>query len=177
VADLPNDASPIQINTEGIYKNLAFVVAGRIIYEYENGGWNEWHIVFNDGTSGWLSDAQLEYVVSSEFKGAQNIPPRSAIFLGQQFHWGDQQYTVTSITQARYKGVEGQLPFQFWDADECTFADLRTQQGRFGTIDYSDGDDKPVVYIGDAVDFSDLKLDNLREFEGWPPLAELHTGK
>jgi hypothetical protein len=168
VADLPNDASPIQLNTEGIYKNLAFVVAGRILYDYENGGWNEWYIVFNDGSSGWLSDAQLDYVVSTEFKGAQNIPPAHSIQLGNQFQWGDQTYEVTSVTKAHYKGVEGQLPFQFWDADECTFADLRTIQGRFGAIDYSDGDDKSVVYIGDAVDFTDLKLKNLREFEGWP---------
>ncbi len=169
VGDLPNDASPIQMGTEGIYKNLAFVVAGRIIYEYENGGWNEWHIVFNDGTSGWMSDAQLEYVISSEYKGAsgESIPPGHSIQVGKQFHWGDQTYQVTSVTQAHYKGVEGQLPFQFWDADDCIFADLRTTQGRFGTIDYSDGDVKPVVYIGDAVDYNNLKLKNVREFEGW----------
>ena len=51
-----------------------FAVAGRIIYEYENGGWNEWHIVFQDGTSGWLSDAQLEYAISSPFKDAGKLP-------------------------------------------------------------------------------------------------------
>ncbi len=45
-------------------KTRAFVVIGRIIYEYEQGGWNEWHIVYNDGTNGWLSDAQLEYDLS-----------------------------------------------------------------------------------------------------------------
>ncbi len=54
VADLPPDASPIQIGTEGAYQNKSFVVVGRIIYEYEQGGWNEWHIVYNDGSSGWL---------------------------------------------------------------------------------------------------------------------------
>ena len=46
-----DDASPIQVGTEGIWKNSAFVVTGRIIYEYENGGWNEWHLSFNDGSS------------------------------------------------------------------------------------------------------------------------------
>src|SRR5204863_9551247 len=43
VADLPVDASPIQIGTEGVYENKSFVVVGRIIYEYEQGNWNEWH--------------------------------------------------------------------------------------------------------------------------------------
>ncbi len=54
VADLPPDASPIQIGTEGIYQNKSFVVIGRIMYAYEQGGWNEWHLIYNDGSSGWL---------------------------------------------------------------------------------------------------------------------------
>ena len=64
VADLPPDSSPIQLNTEGIYRNKAFVVIGRILYEYDQGGWNEWHIMMNDGSSAWLSDAQNEFAIS-----------------------------------------------------------------------------------------------------------------
>ena len=41
VGDLPDNSSPIQLGTEGIYRNKGFVVAGRIVYQYENGGWNE----------------------------------------------------------------------------------------------------------------------------------------
>lgn len=165
VSDLPNDASPIQMNTEGKFKNLAFTVAGRILYQYDNGGWNEWHIVFQDGTSGWLSDAQLEYMVSSQFKDAGKLPAADQIHVGQQFRWGGLQYEVTSITNAHYRGVEGQLPFEYWDKSDCVFADLRTTTGRFATIDYSD--EIPLLFIGDAVSFADLKLQNVREFEGW----------
>lgn len=93
VADLPRDASPIQVMTEGIFDNRRFMVIGRIVYEWEQGGWNEWHIAFDDGRSGWLSDA------------------------------------------------------------------------RFGTIDYSE--DPPLLYMGRQVDFDELKLRNLRMFEGW----------
>jgi hypothetical protein len=67
VADLPPDASPIQIGTEGAYQNKSFVVVGRIIYEYEQGGWNEWHIVYNDGSSGWLADAQWSTICRGPF--------------------------------------------------------------------------------------------------------------
>src|SRR3989454_7242098 len=48
VADLPPDSSPIQIASEGVYAGKPFVVVGRILYEYEQGGWNEWNIIFND---------------------------------------------------------------------------------------------------------------------------------
>ena len=50
VADLPPDPSPIQLVTEGTYQGKSFRSTGRIIYEYEQGGWNEWHIVFSDGS-------------------------------------------------------------------------------------------------------------------------------
>src|SRR5581483_10743210 len=42
VADLPADGSPIHLATEGRHGDEPFVVAGRIIYQYEQGNWNEW---------------------------------------------------------------------------------------------------------------------------------------
>jgi Domain of unknown function (DUF4178) len=163
VADLPADASPIQIGTEGAYQNKSFVVVGRIIYEYEQGGWNEWHIVFNDGSSGWLADAQLEYDLSWLAKPEQPLP--SSTSKGQTFQWKNEAYQVTSVTKAHYKGVQGELPFEYWDKSDLLFADLRTTTGDFGTIDYSEN--PPLLFLGRAVDFDDLHLKNLREFEGW----------
>src|SRR5437660_11138946 len=74
VADLPPDSSPIQINTEGKYGNKAFVVVGRILYEYDQRGCNEWHVMMNDGTSACLPDTQSEYALSLPSK-TQNPPP------------------------------------------------------------------------------------------------------
>src|SRR5277367_2762572 len=127
VADLPADASPIQIGTEGVYQNKGFVVVGRIIYEYEQGGWNEWHVIFNDGSSGWLSDAQLEYDLSSLSNPAQPLPPTAT--KGQTFQWQNKTYEVTSLTKAHYKGVQGELPFEYWDKTDLLFADLRSTSG------------------------------------------------
>ena len=61
--------------------------------------------------------------------------------------------------------MEGELPFVYWDKSDVLFADLRTTDGRFATIDYSD--QKPLLFLGEAVDFDALRLKNLREFEGW----------
>jgi hypothetical protein len=163
VSDLPPDASPIQIGTEGIYQNKGFVVIGRIIYEYEQGAWNEWHIVYNDGTSGWLSDAQLEYDVSAIAK--QPLPPRDQVKPGFDFQWSGKKYQVTSVTTAHYKGVQGELPFEYWDKADMVFADLRTSTGEFATIDYTE--DPPLLFLGRAVPFEELKMKNLRTFEGW----------
>lgn len=164
VADLPPDISPIQLNTEGLYGKQSFVVIGRILYEYEQGAWNEWHFITNDGTSGWLSDAQEEYAVSFP-ASEEKLPPASQLHAGQQFSWNGDVYTLSVITSAHFRGVEGELPFKFWDKDNLTFADLRTQSRKFATLDYSD--EQPALYLGELVDFEDLKLKNLRKFEGW----------
>src|SRR5438034_9925752 len=60
VADLPPDNSPIQITTEGAYGGRSFVVVGGILYNYEQGYWSEWHLIFSDGNGGWLSEYQRE---------------------------------------------------------------------------------------------------------------------
>lgn len=164
VADLPPDPSPIQLGTEGVYRNRAFVVIGRILYEYELGGWNEWHMVCQDGTSGWLSDAQAEYAVSF-LCPHQGLPSALEIRVGQKLRLGGVLCEVTSLTRARYRGVQGELPFEYWDKSEALFADLRTPDARFATIDYTE--DPPRLFLGEAVGFDDLHLKNLRQFEGW----------
>jgi hypothetical protein len=164
VADLPPDSTPIQIGTEGLFANQAFVVIGRIVYEYELGTWNEWHLTTNQGQSRWLSDAQQEYVFTA-LATAQQLPFLNTVETGQRYTWNKVTYIVSSITRAHYRGVEGELPFQYWDKNDVDFVDLRSETGDFATIDYSD--DKPALYTGEMVEFEDLHLKNLRTFEGW----------
>jgi Domain of unknown function (DUF4178) len=165
VADLPPDPSPICLWTEGTYKGKNFQVLGRLVYEWENGGWNEWHIVFSDGTSGWLSDAQLQYAVSFVANPGVALPPFQQVSRDGVFHFGDSNYVVATLTRASYKGMEGELPFAFYGVKDAAFADLRTNGREFGTIDYSG--DQAVLYLGEWVEFEELQLKNLRLFEGW----------
>jgi hypothetical protein len=165
VADLPPDSSPIQIGTEGQFQNKTFVTLGRIIYEYEQGVWNEWHIMFSDGVSGWLSDAQSSYVITFPEASPTPLPPAANLQRGMPFQLGGHNYEITVITKAHYKGVEGELPFEYWDKHEALFADLRSTDGRFGTLDYSQ--DPPTLFLGAGVEYDDLHLKNVREFEGW----------
>jgi len=165
VADLPPDASPIQIGTEGVHRNRPFTVIGRIVYEYQQGYWNEWHLIFNDGTSGWLSDAQLDYAVSYLWQPPSPLPPASNCNRQASFQWNGATYQVTVITTAHYVGVQGELPFKYWDKSDCLFVDLRTTDARFATIDYTET--PPILFVGEAIDFADLHLKNLRQFDGW----------
>ena len=93
------------------------------------------------------------------------MPEAGQCRVEQHFSWDDQEYAVTTITNAHYRGVQGELPFHYWDKEDVVFVDLRTETGKFATLDYSD--EKPALYLGEMVEFEDLALKNLRNFEGW----------
>src|SRR6185295_6059005 len=94
VADLPRDGSPIRIGTEGTYRGRSFTAIGRIIYEYDQGTWNEWHLMMSDGSNGWLSDAQAQYAVTFAAPGRQ-MPAADAVRVNQHYEWDAVTYTVT----------------------------------------------------------------------------------
>ena len=165
VADLPPDISPIQIGTEGSYRNTGFQVIGRIIYSYELGSWNEWHLLYSNGSNGWLSDAQAEYAVSFLAQPESPLPGPQDVYRGLAYAQAGVQLTVTTLTEASYEGVQGELPFQYWDKTVCRFADLRSVDGRFATIDYTEN--PPLLFLGEFVEFESLQLKNLKDFEGW----------
>lgn len=166
VAELPPDPSPIQLYTEGIANNKAFMVVGRITYEYEQGLWNEWHLLYHDNSTGWLSDAQAQYAVSGLVNPPAALPPRQKLRVGMVFDWPQGAFTLTHLTTARYVGFEGELPFVTGGRhEETVFADLRTESADFATIDYSE--EPPMLFLGRVVSFDELRLKNLKQFEGW----------
>lgn len=165
VSDIPVDSSPIQLGTTGRLDDQPFTAVGRIAYEYANGAWNEWHLVFGDGSSGWLSDAQLEYAVTRLVKPTQPIPPLQNVRVGQYYAWGDRGLTVTTFTRALYVGFEGELPFEYRGKGEVLLVDLAGVNGEFATFDYSDT--KPLLFLGRHVSFDEIALANVRTFDGW----------
>jgi len=160
VSNPPPDTSLIQIGTGGWYQKRAFEVIGRIAYAYENGTWSEWHVLFSDHKTGWLSDAQLRYAMYERVSEPVQVPAASELTVGRTIHVRDREYEVTTITDARYRGTEGELPFESWDRELARFADLQAQEGRVATIDYTDS--PPTVYAGQSVAFAELSFRNLR---------------
>jgi hypothetical protein len=162
VSELPQDSSPIQIGTEGRWGDRPFTVIGRIVYEHDDGSWNEWHLIFGNGESGWLSDAQAEYAIS-ELAAPAELPAIKSVSVGGHFSFHGRSFTVSSITNARYRGVEGELPFVYWDKDTVPFVDLRSYDESFATIDYSEP--HPLLFIGRFVEYDALALRNVRTFD------------
>jgi hypothetical protein len=165
VADLPPDPSPIQLLTEGVYKGDKFQVTGRLVYEYENGSWNEWHIVFSKGASAWLSDAQLQYAISFLVNPKESLPTQEQVRRGEHIQFNGTDFEISTLTVAMYKGFEGELPFPYYGKSDMLFADLHMAGKQFGTLDYSEN--PPLLFLGEWVEYDDLQLKNVRQFEGW----------
>ena len=167
VADLPPDASPVQRGTTGRWRERPFEVVGRIRYRHERGRWSEWHLRFGDGTSGWLSDAQLDWAITTQHPVPPNLPDPRTLRPGSTVGIDGEPFTVTSVTVAEYEGVEGELPFVYWDRAAIPLVDLRTRTARFATIDGSES--PPLLFVGETVSYAALALANVRAFDGWPP--------
>lgn len=164
-AEFPVTGSPIQIGTEGRWRDNSFVVVGRLTYAFSRGRWNEWHCILNDGRSAWLSDAQLEYAMTVQVDPDTPIPHVDSIEVMQRFRFNDIHYRVSGITVAQYVGTEGDLPFATYDRSVCRFVDLVTTDGSFGTID---GSEYPhLLFTGEYLEFDRLGFSNLRQFDGW----------
>lgn len=157
----PPVTSPIQLGARGRYRDRAFEVTGRIAYEYERGGWSEWHLAFGDGRTGWLSDAQAEYAVSFLDAEPGPLPPADEVRPGRRIRLQGTDFVASTLTRARYVGVEGELPFEYWDKAQVPFVDLRAADGSFATLDYSEP--APLLYVGEYVPFAGLALTGLRE--------------
>ena len=164
-AVVPLTPSPLQLGSEGMWRGVPFAVVGRLVYQWERGGWSEWHLRTGSDTSTWLSDAQAEYVVSSQVTPEGELPLADRVKPGVTIVSQHVKYEVTTVTKAHYVGTEGELPFTSWDKGDVTFADLRSESGGFATIDYSEA--PPLLFTGEAVELSQLALRNLRTFEGW----------
>lgn len=81
IADMP---SRFRLGMHGRIKGVAFEVVGRVRYEYADGGWNEWNLVFGDGTIGWLHEDEGELSLMVERMVAQGPLSLAELRIGEQ---------------------------------------------------------------------------------------------
>jgi Domain of unknown function (DUF4178) len=165
VADLAPTASPLKLFADGTWRGQGFMLVGRAQFKHPAGGvWDEWYAKLDDGTWGWLAEAQGRFYLTFETVGAGEPPPWDEVFPGAsiQLHDdGPHLYTVGERGVAELAGAEGEIPFRFVPGSKSAFADLADGTGRFATIDYGDPDDDHDphhVYMGRQVTLAELRV-------------------
>jgi hypothetical protein len=157
------DYSPIQIGTAGSHGGQAFTVVGRIQLRYDQGLWNEWYLLFDDGSGAWLGDSSGLFTLTRERAMAPPLPDFHDIVPGQRCQIGAEHYIAAEKREAECIGGQGELPFRVGDGWTIRVADFRSGSA-FLTLDYTDGA-TPLVYGGSAVLLSDLQCQLLRDDE------------
>ena len=169
MAELIEDRSPLQRGAEGRWKGRHFALIGRIQLRWEQGLWNEWHLLFDDGKSGWLSESGGEYVISEPVWLPDAQPAFSELHVGQDLFIAGRPYSITNVLAAECVACEGELPFKIGSGYPAPVADLRDEAGGVVTLDYSDNPAKPLAFVGESVEFNSLAWNNLRQGK---PVAE-----
>lgn len=167
MGEIQEGASPVQVGMTGRYKNKFFYTSGRIVYEYPDGLWNEWHLYFDTGETGWLTDAQGEFAVSMQIP-LEEIPALTEFHLGQSFEVRKSYFTCSDIKTVTYSGSEGELPFKALRDYKSTVYDFSNEDNLFLTVEVPHhAQMERVAYFGNYIDFFKLEPQNIKLFEGW----------
>lgn len=161
VAELFDDHSPLQLGARGTLQGLGFTLVGRLQQAYDGGTWNEWHALFDNARSGWLSEDNGAYVFAFDTP-LPGAPPRpEALRAGDPVQLGGQAWTVASVVAAKLLSAQGELPSPPLLDRGFTVADLRNTLSEVGTLDF--GRNPPGWSIGRSVALAELALQGLRE--------------
>lgn len=173
IADVPDDVSPLQIGVHGHDGARGFDLIGRVRWRYDDGAWNEWLALFDDGSTGWLGESMGRYMllrqvdpanvqsgVVDRMKTGQGIVPGTEALINGTQYWATDVKTVSCVAS------EGELPFNSLGLSALS-VDLMAADEHCASIQKAAGEDVEV-YAGRYVSLAEIGATGLRAFEGWP---------
>lgn len=164
-ADLMEDMSPLQIGVTGKYKNKTFHILGRQILRWKDGQWNEWYIMFSDGSDGWIAEAQGEFSVLLKAKN----PPKPPIEDLKTVKIDGVTYKRVDKKKVSCLGSEGELPFKTVEGSTSIVFDFTDAKEGFASIELT-STGEALTYVGSFTNLHKMKVVGIRRFEGWENL-------
>lgn len=167
-AALIDDRSRLQIGVRGRAANRGFTIVGRVQMGYAadgtvpEGRWSEWHVAFDDGRDGWLSEDNDQFVLVFDVDGDANAPAADALRFDRDLALAGKTWRLASIVTATVLAAEGELPRLPPLGNSHRIADLRNADNQVATLDYADPS-RPQLSIGQPVRLADLALQGLVE--------------
>jgi hypothetical protein len=166
VAQVPEDLSPFQLGTVGVFDQHRFALVGRLRKTWDQGSWNEWCAAFDDQRFGWLAEAQGDLVMTFARGPAADAPAQlQELTVGGQWRIDGQPYTVTDVKQVACTGAEGELARGGLDSGAMTSMDLRGPGLAFATWEVAGK--QAQLFTGRFVEFDECRFTQLRTLEGW----------
>ncbi|HMO18659.1 MAG TPA: DUF4178 domain-containing protein [Oligoflexia bacterium] len=191
VPELLDDMSIIQLGTRGVLSRgpkvgKRFQVVGRIRLKWERATWDEWYVLFEDMSAGWLAESSGFYYVTTEDEMPVDLrnSELSIFELGASIRVGSDQYYLKDKKDAECIYSEGELPFSGAVGEHIESYDFTGSDLRFVTISRTKdidkkqlsesgwGDKKPdlgpyQLFKGYIFTFPELEFEFMREVAGW----------
>jgi predicted RNA-binding Zn-ribbon protein involved in translation (DUF1610 family) len=170
VAQVPDDLSPLQLHTAGVFDKQHFTLIGRIRKTWEQGSWSEWCANFDQAQFGWLAEAQGDLVMTFEHP-VQELGPGPIVDIasravpGAVLNIAGQAFTVSDVKPVSVTAAEGELTSAAIAGVSMTSIDLRGPGVKFATIEIARQQTR--LFVGRFVEFDDCKFSNLRALQGW----------
>lgn len=161
MSEVLEDYSPLKIGTSGEFGQRSFTLIGRLQLQYSDGFWNEWYVLFDDGSSGWLSDASGQFTMTFAKSTGAQLPRFEDLIPGRTVPVSGQMFTACDVRTAQCTAGQGELPFKVGQGYVARVADFRADN-RFLTLDYSD-ESAARLYVGQSVELTELKPQLLRD--------------
>jgi len=159
--------------------HVRFNVAGRVRLGYKRGHWDEWRLIFEDGTGCWIEEDDGNYlrhaevsqdatisdrVVHSGTAGATGAPgftvdtvALEATRVGQFIDAGYERWFVTETGTATVLGAEGQLPVSVSPRQKMRYLDAVTGGRELAIELWPEG---ALASISTLLDATTLRWDN-----------------
>src|SRR5471032_3309222 len=137
-AEIFDDFTPLQLGASGRYAGESFMLVGRLQFGTEDGPWNEWHALFDNGRNGWLSEDNGRYVFAFDLPAPPDAPRPERLQAGARVTVDGRAWSVASVVQAKLLAAQGEL-VQPPPADrEIVISDLRNTADEVGTLEAID---------------------------------------
>jgi hypothetical protein len=148
-------------------------VIGRVRWAWTDGAWNEWLLLFGDGSHGWLGEAMGEFMLLRERPFSQvqtrrlkEISAGKKAIPGQEVTLDTRKLTIVDAREVICIAAEGELPFTPTPGWKLYSVDLRGADAECATLQRDTL--ATSFYQGRYVTLAELAPSGLRVIEGWP---------
>jgi uncharacterized protein (DUF983 family) len=160
--DLVATDTRLSLGATGKLAKLSFTVVGRVQLHQGRAGWDEWYVIWSDGSFGWLAEAQGRVILTHRFEQPVQVPAFGSVRAGQALELpGLGRVVVEETGEARVLSAQGELPFQPQFGRSYRFVDASLSNGGYVSLDYGIAGDDAEVFLGRELSYAETGISEL----------------
>jgi hypothetical protein len=147
-------------------------VLGRVRWGWTDGSWNEWLLLFDDGSDAWLGEAMGQFMLLRERPIGELADPAirqmingEDVPVGTEVGLDEERLIVSDARGVTCLAAEGELPFTAPPGWTLFSVDFRSTTGRCASLQREKG--MTSFYDGRYVTLGELAPRGMRAMEGW----------